>query len=109
MIFVRTVDPRQWAKYLGKAHLKLVTPAIVMRIVTPRRRPNAKLRTREYLTQAEVDRLIAAARGNRNGHRELRWPWCLQARPTSVRSGGPAVGAGRHQIGHPARPAAYEI
>ena len=37
---------------------------------TPRRRPNAELRTREHLTEAEVDKLIEAARSNRNGHRD---------------------------------------
>jgi type 1 fimbriae regulatory protein FimB/type 1 fimbriae regulatory protein FimE len=36
----------------------------------PRRRPNADLRTREYLTEAEVEKLMAAARGNRWGHRD---------------------------------------
>jgi site-specific recombinase XerD len=48
----------------------LVTPAILNRTVTPRRLPNADLRTREYLTEAEVERLIAAARKNRWGHRD---------------------------------------
>jgi integrase len=33
------------------------------------RRPNAELRTREYLTTAEVEVLIEAAKGNRHGHR----------------------------------------
>ena len=37
---------------------------------TPGRRPNAELRSREHLTQAEVDRLIEAAKGNRYGHRD---------------------------------------
>ena len=55
---------------MAKAHLRLVTPATVKRTVTPRRRPNAKLRTREYLTEAEVDRLMAVAKGNRYGHRD---------------------------------------
>ena len=55
---------------MAKAHLKLVTPATVKRTVTPRRRPNAKLRTREYLTGAEVERLMAAAKSNRYGHRD---------------------------------------
>ena len=55
---------------MGKAHLKLVTPATVKRTVTPRRLPNGKLRTREYLTEAEVDRLMTAAKGNRHGHRD---------------------------------------
>jgi type 1 fimbriae regulatory protein FimB/type 1 fimbriae regulatory protein FimE len=34
------------------------------------RRPNAELRTREHLTEREVEKLIEAARGNRNGHRD---------------------------------------
>ena len=40
------------------------------RTVTPRRLPNGKLRTREYLTEAEVERLTAAANGHRYGHRD---------------------------------------
>ena len=52
---------------MAKSHLKLVTPAIVKRTVTPRRPPNADLRTREHLTEAEVERLMDAARKNRCG------------------------------------------
>ena len=55
---------------MTQAHLKLVAPATVKRTVTPKRRPNADLRTREHLTEAEVERLIAAARKNRWGHRD---------------------------------------
>ena len=55
---------------MAKSNLKLVTPAIVNRTVTPRRPPNADLRTREHLTEAEVERLMAAARKNRWGHRD---------------------------------------
>ena len=55
---------------MAKPNLKLVTPATEKRTVTPRRRPNAQLRTREYLTATEVERLMAAARGNRYGHRD---------------------------------------
>jgi site-specific recombinase XerD len=55
---------------MAKSHLKLVTPATVNRTVTPRRVPNADLRTREYLTEAEVERLMEAATGNRWGHRD---------------------------------------
>ena len=40
------------------------------RTVMPRRRRNSDLRTREYLTEAEVGRLIEAARDNRWGHRD---------------------------------------
>jgi len=54
----------------AKSHLKLVAPAIVKRTVTPTRLPNADLRTREYLTEAEVERLMATARKNRWGHRD---------------------------------------
>ena len=54
----------------GKSHLKLVTPATVKRTVTPTRLPNADLRSREYLTETEVERLMAAARNNRWGHRD---------------------------------------
>ena len=53
-----------------KRHLKLVTPATVNRTVTPKRLPNGDLRTREYLTEAEVEKLTNAARKNRWGHRD---------------------------------------
>src|SRR5262249_41582518 len=55
---------------MAKSHLKLVTPIAKKRTVAPRRRPNGDLRTREYLTEAEVERLIRAATGNRHGHRD---------------------------------------
>src|SRR5215831_9242546 len=54
-----------------KSHLKLVTPTTENRTVaTPLRRKNAELRTREYLTDAEVERLTEAAKANRYGHRD---------------------------------------
>ena len=37
---------------------------------TPVRRPNHELRTREHLTEREVEKLIEAAKGNRWGHRD---------------------------------------
>jgi integrase len=55
---------------MAKPHLKLVTPAILNRTVTPRRLPNGDLRTREYLTETEVERLMTAAKKNRWGHRD---------------------------------------
>jgi type 1 fimbriae regulatory protein FimB/type 1 fimbriae regulatory protein FimE len=55
---------------MSKLHLKLVTPNTVKRTVTPKRRRNGDLLTREYLTEAEVERLIRAATGNRWGHRD---------------------------------------
>jgi integrase len=56
---------------MAKSHLKPVAPAIAKRtVVTPLRRPNAELRTREYLTDAEVAKLMEAAKDNRWGHRD---------------------------------------
>jgi integrase len=55
---------------MAKSHLKLVMPTAKKRTVAPRRRRNGDLRTREYLTAAEVERLMNAATGNRNGHRD---------------------------------------
>jgi site-specific recombinase XerD len=55
---------------MKKTHLKLVTPRTVNRTVAPKRLPNAELRTREYLTEAEMERLLRAARENRWGHRD---------------------------------------
>ena len=40
------------------------------RTVTPKRLPNSRLRTREYLTDAEVERLMNVASKNRWGHRD---------------------------------------
>jgi hypothetical protein len=47
---------------------RLVTPDNVKQTVTPRRRPSAAYRTREHLTEAEVERLIDATKGNRHAH-----------------------------------------
>jgi len=55
---------------MAKPKLALVSSATVNRTVGPLRRPNAELRTREYLTAAEVESLIEAAKGNRHGHRD---------------------------------------
>jgi integrase len=55
---------------VAKSHLRLVAPSTENRTVRPTRRPNAALRTREYLTEAEVERLLVAAKGNRWAHRD---------------------------------------
>ena len=55
---------------MAKSHPKLVAPPTEKRTVTPTRRPNAEIRTREYLTGAEVERLADAAKGNRYGRRD---------------------------------------
>ena len=47
---LRTVAIRGGPITMAKSHLKLVAPTEVNRTVTPTRRPNAELRTREHLT-----------------------------------------------------------
>jgi integrase len=54
---------------MQKAHLTLVSPTTVNRTM-PLRRPNAELRTREHLTEPEMEQLIDAAKRNRYGHRD---------------------------------------
>jgi integrase len=51
-------------------HPVLVASAHEKRTVAPMRKPNAKYRTREDLTEREVERLIGAAKDNRWGHRD---------------------------------------
>jgi hypothetical protein len=97
---------------MAKRHLRLVAPAAVNRTVTPKRAPNADLRTREYLTKAEVEWLMNAAKGNCWGYRDATMilvayrhglraselvdlPWG----PDRVREGLPARPQG--QAGHP--------
>ena len=55
---------------MAKGRPTSVSPATLNRTVALRRQPNRDLRTREYLTEAEVERLMKAAHGNRYGHRD---------------------------------------
>src|SRR5215470_4356414 len=55
---------------MTKSQLRLVSPRAVIGTVPPKRVPNAELRTREYLTEPEVERLMRAAKLNRNGQRD---------------------------------------
>jgi type 1 fimbriae regulatory protein FimB/type 1 fimbriae regulatory protein FimE len=50
--------------------LKPISPVTKKRAVAPLRRPNSELRSREHLTPTEVEKLIKAAKENRNGHRD---------------------------------------
>ena len=51
--------------------LKVVSPASEKRtVVRPVRKPNAEYRSREHLTEREVERLIEAAKANRYGNRD---------------------------------------
>jgi hypothetical protein len=72
---------------MEKSHLALVTPATVYGTLDkagpPKRRRNAEVRSREYLTDAEVNRLISAAGENRNGHRDATISWS----PTAMACG----------------------
>ena len=58
------------------AHLTLVAPDTEKFTVQlapaklPRRKPNAEYRSREHLTEREVERLIEAMKDNRWGHRD---------------------------------------
>ena len=52
-------------------HLKAIGPANVKRTVAlPVRKPNAAYRSREHLTEREIERLVEAAKDNRWGHRD---------------------------------------
>ena len=52
------------------AHLQLLSPTKEKRTVMPLRLPNHELRPREHLTEREVEKLIEAAKKNRNGQRD---------------------------------------
>ena len=54
---------------MTKSHLKLLVPDAENRTVNRGRQPNSAYRTREYLTPAEVDKLMKAVKDNRWGHR----------------------------------------
>jgi type 1 fimbriae regulatory protein FimB/type 1 fimbriae regulatory protein FimE len=54
----------------AKSKLRLVTPVTEKRAVAPKRQQNLALRSREHLTETEVEKLINAAKDNRYGHRD---------------------------------------
>ena len=55
---------------MSKSNVIVLTPSTVKRTITPRRPPNAELRTREHLTDTEVEALIEVVKENRDGHRD---------------------------------------
>jgi type 1 fimbriae regulatory protein FimB/type 1 fimbriae regulatory protein FimE len=56
---------------MAKPQFRVITPGTQNGTVSPpKRKPNADLRTREYLTEPEVERLLKAAKGNRWGARD---------------------------------------
>ena len=55
---------------MPKPTLRVVPPTAKIRKVTPRRPKNGEVRTREYLTEREVEQLIEGCRDNRRSHRD---------------------------------------
>jgi integrase len=51
-------------------HLNLVKNAVMRPVASKGRKPNAAYRVREHLTEQEVAKLLAALKGNRQGHRD---------------------------------------
>jgi integrase len=73
MLFNGTVETAGLRFSMARSNLRLVAPASENGTVDnapPRRKPNAELRSREYLTEAEVERLLKAAGNNRHGQRD---------------------------------------
>lgn len=62
--------------------------------------PRGKLRTREYLTEAEVERLMAAA-SNRYGHRDATMVFAAYRHGLRASELVDLLGAGRLQNGDP--------
>jgi integrase len=67
---VATLDQRNGGFHMTKGNLRRVASRAINGTVPPRRVPNSELRTREYLTEFEVNRLIKAAKANRHGQRD---------------------------------------
>ena len=55
---------------MTKGNLRLVSSRAVNGTMPPKRVPNAELRTREYLDEFEIERLMTTAKANRNGQRD---------------------------------------
>src|SRR5215831_18124764 len=70
MTVLRTVSPHNRRVFMAKPSLRLVSPTTEKRTVTPKRAKNSELRSREYLTRHEVEKVMDAARKNRYGHRD---------------------------------------
>jgi integrase len=71
-----TVGQPEEVEMAAAAHLTSVAPDTERFTVQlaparlPRRKPNAEYRSREHLTEREVERLIEVVKGNRWGHRD---------------------------------------
>jgi integrase len=67
---LQTEGASDTGEFMENPALRLVTSTIEKQTVMARRRPNAEYRTREYLSEHEVELLIEATKGNRQGHRD---------------------------------------
>jgi integrase len=68
--YYKNSQGRAQGKLPMKSRSRAIAPTTVKRTVPPGRLPNAEYRTREYLTEREVERLRKAAGNNRHGHRD---------------------------------------
>ena len=87
---------------MGKSHLKLVAPIAKSEQLDPGARPMPDLRTREYLTEAEVERSMEGTKGNRYGHRDATM--ILVAYRHGLRVSELVLGSSGLQDGYAARP-----
>ena len=92
----------------AKPNLRLVKPTIQKRAVGPLRRPNSEFRSREHLTETEVEKLIKAAEGNRHGHRDATMILVAYRHGLRASEICDAMGVIRFQCGHAARPKGEE-
>jgi type 1 fimbriae regulatory protein FimB/type 1 fimbriae regulatory protein FimE len=69
-IEIRKVIATKARQTMTKPTLRVVPPTTKIRKVTPRRPKNGEIRTREYLTEREVEQLIEGCKGNRRSHRD---------------------------------------
>jgi|SRR6516225_9363620 len=67
---IRKVIATKARQTMPKPTLRVVPPTAKIRKVTPRRPKNGEIRTREYLTEREVEQLIEGCKGNRRSHRD---------------------------------------
>jgi hypothetical protein len=73
-------------------HLKVIGPASEKcAVALPVRKPNAAYRSRERLSEREVEKLIDAAKDNRWGHRDATMVLlAFRARSAGFGTGGPS-------------------
>ena len=71
---------------MAKPKLRFVVPTTVNRTVGPRRPKNADLRTREHLTDGEVEKLIEATKDSRARMRRQRFEEAEKLKPGEIKA-----------------------